>query len=114
LTQIARPANWACGTVGRDKETTSLATASLRCTRSSKGQSGNRKGRSKETQRLQSLEAILVKALNSTVVVNENQQSRQVTKYETVIMQIVNNAASGKLQFAKLLLDLVQLLAMTS
>jgi len=83
-------------------------------TRFQKGQSGNRKGRSKETRRLQSLEAILVKALNSTVVVNENQQSRQVTKYETAIMQIVNNAASGKLQFAKLLLELVQLLAMTS
>jgi hypothetical protein len=50
-----------------------------------------------------------VKALNSIVTVNENDKPRQATKYETAIMQIVNNAASGKLLFAKLLLELVQL-----
>jgi hypothetical protein len=60
------------------------------------------------------LEAILITALNSPVVINENQHSREVTKYETAIMQIVNNAASGKIQFAKLLLELVRFLSVTS
>jgi hypothetical protein len=83
-------------------------------TRFKKGQSGNRKGRAKGTPRLTSLEALLIRALNSPVVINENQGSRQVTKYETAIIQIVNNAASGKIQFAKLLLELVRFLAASS
>jgi len=83
-------------------------------TRFQKGQSGNRKGRAKETSRLTSLEALLIRALNSPVVINENEGSRKVTKYETAIIQIVNNAASGKIQFAKLLLELIRYLAASS
>ena len=83
-------------------------------TRFQKGYSGNRKGRQKTISRLKSLDAILIDALNSAVVINENQQSRQVTKYETAIMQIVNNAASGKIQFVKLLLELVRFLSVSS
>src|ERR1700674_2302598 len=83
-------------------------------TRFKKGNSGKRKGHQRTPLRLQSLEAILINALNSPVVINENQQSRQVTKYETAIMQIVNNAASGKIQFVKLLLELVRFLSTSS
>jgi hypothetical protein len=82
-------------------------------TRFRKGQSGNPRGRPKRTPPLPDLKTMLINALNSIVVINENQRARQTTKYETAIMQIVNNAASGKIQFVKLLVELCQILQLT-
>jgi len=57
-----------------------------------KGQSGNPTGRPKGSQ---NLAAVLLKTMRQRVKVTENGQARYVTKFEAVIVQLVNKALSG-------------------
>jgi hypothetical protein len=73
-------------------------------TRFKKGQSGNPTGRPQRTERSPHIEPALKSALNSLVTVNENGNVRQITKFDAVITQLVNKAASGHLPSIKLLM----------
>jgi hypothetical protein len=72
--------------------------------RFSSGRSGNPRGRPKGSQNLTTL---LSQALNQKVTVTEHGQSRQITKREAMITQLVNRAAGkGDLAAMRLLLDM--------
>jgi hypothetical protein len=76
-----------------------------RHTRFSKGQSGNPRGRPKESKNLATL---LKEALNEPVIVAENGGRRKITMREAIIKQLVKRSATADLRATKILLDLVR------
>ena len=68
-----------------------------------KGQSGNPRG-----PRAKNLPALLVAALAEPVVVTTNGQSRQITKREAVIAQLVDKSTGADLRATKMLIDLLK------
>lgn len=63
-----------------------------------KGRSGNPKGRPKGSQNLATM---LTKAGRQRVTVTENGRNRHITKFEAIMIQLVNKAASGDLNAAR-------------
>src|SRR5438132_14225032 len=76
-----------------------------RHTRFRKGQSGNPRGRPKESKNLATL---LKEALNEPVIVAENGGRRKITMREAIIKQLVKRSATADLRATKILLDLVR------
>src|SRR3984893_9282719 len=76
-----------------------------RHTRFKRGQSGNPRGRPRESKNLPTL---LTEALNKRVIVAENEGRRKVTKREAIITQLVNRSAKADLRAGKILLDIIQ------
>jgi hypothetical protein len=76
-----------------------------RHTRFSKGQSGNPRGRPKESKNLATL---LKEALNEHVIVAGNGGRRKITMREAIIRQLVKRSATADLRATKILLDLVR------
>src|ERR1700746_3289577 len=72
-------------------------------TRFKKGQSGNPRG-----PRPKNLPALLVAALNEPVVVSANGESRQITKREAVIAQLVDKSTGADLRATKMLIDMLK------
>jgi uncharacterized protein DUF5681 len=72
-------------------------------TRFKKGQSGNPRG-----LRPKNLPALLVAALNEPVVVSANGESRQVTKREAVVAQLVDKSTGADLRATKMLIDMLK------
>ena len=70
-----------------------------------KGQSGNPRG---PRPRAKNLPALLVAALNEPVVVTTNGQSRQITKREAVIAQLVDKSTGADLRATKMLIDMLK------
>jgi hypothetical protein len=73
-------------------------------TRFKKGQSGNPTGRPRREKRPPSIETALKKGLDQPVTVIEDGKRRQITKFEAVVAQLINKAASGHLPSLKLLM----------
>jgi hypothetical protein len=69
-----------------------------------KGQSGNPSGRPRRERRPPSIESALQNGLNQLVTINENGKLHQITKFEVVVTQLINKAATGHLQSIKLLM----------
>jgi hypothetical protein len=63
-----------------------------------KGQSGNPKGRPKGSH---NLTAIFQRTVFRQVKVNENGVTRKITRFEAVVLQLTNKAASGNVAAAK-------------
>jgi hypothetical protein len=76
-----------------------------RHTRFKRGQSGNPRGRPRESKNLPTL---LTEALNERVIVAENEGRRKITKREAIITQLVNRSAKADLRAIKILLDIIQ------
>jgi Family of unknown function (DUF5681) len=76
-------------------------------TRFKKGQSGNPKGRPKGSR---GLAAVLNRALNERVVINEGGRRKSVTKLEAAVKQVTNKAASGDPVAWRQLFTLVQII----
>jgi len=76
-----------------------------RHTRFKRGQSGNPRGRPRESKNLPTL---LTEALNERVIVAENEGRRKITKREVIITQLVNRSAKADLRAIKILLDIIQ------
>src|SRR6266436_8725911 len=72
-------------------------------TRFQKGQSGNPGGRSTK-----SLPALLVDALNETVVMTIDGRRRTITKREAIVTQMVDKSASADLRATKMLIDMMK------
>jgi Family of unknown function (DUF5681) len=72
-------------------------------TRFQKGQSGNPKGRRKDSKNVATL---LEQTLNERVVVTENGKRKTITKLEAMLKQLANKAASGDYRATKLLMPL--------
>ncbi len=72
-------------------------------TRFKKGNSGNPRG-----PRAKNLPALLVAALNEPVVVTANGQSRQITKREAVVAQLVDKSTGADLRATKMLIDMLK------
>src|SRR5258705_5637098 len=70
-----------------------------------KGQSGNPKGRPKNTL---NLATVVNRIVREQVVINEGGQRKTVTKFEAAVKQVANKAASGDLSALRHLLALVQ------
>jgi hypothetical protein len=68
-----------------------------------KGESGNRKGRPKGER---SFPALVAKALNERVMVQEGGQRKKVKKVEAAAKHLANKAASGDFRSIKLLIAL--------
>jgi hypothetical protein len=68
-----------------------------------KGNSGNPRG-----PRPKNLRALLVAALNEPVVVTANGQSRQITKREAVVAQLVDKSTGADLRATKMLIDMLK------
>jgi hypothetical protein len=68
-----------------------------------KGHSGNPRG-----PRAKNLPALLVAALNEPVVVTANGQSRQITKREAVVAQLVDKSTGADLRATKMLIDMLK------
>ena len=75
-----------------------------RHTRFRKGQSGNPRGRPKESKNLATL---LKEALNEPVIVAKDGGRRKITMREAIIKQLVKRSATADLRATKILLDLV-------
>jgi hypothetical protein len=60
-----------------------------------KGQSGNPRGRPKGSQNLATL---LAKAGRQRIRVTENGRTRHITKFEALMLQLINKAVSGDLK----------------
>jgi hypothetical protein len=73
-----------------------------------KGNSGNPRG-----PRAKNLPALLVAALNEPVVVTANGQSRQITKREAVVAQLVDKSTGADLRATKMLKDIEKRAGMT-
>lgn len=76
-----------------------------RHTRFQKGRSGNPKGRRKGSRNVATL---LDHALNERVVVTENGKRKTITKFEAMLKQLANKAASGDHRAIKLLMPLAE------
>jgi hypothetical protein len=72
-------------------------------TRFQKGQSGNPGGRSTK-----SLPALLVDALNETVVMTIDGRRRKLTKREAIVTRMVDKSASADLRATKMLIDMMK------
>ena len=70
-----------------------------------KGQSGNPAGRPKGTL---NLATVLARTIQEPVVITEHGQKHTITKFEAVIKQLVNKAASGDARATDQLVPLVQ------
>ena len=70
------------------------------------GQSGNPKGRPRGKP---NMATIIRRSLEAKVVINENGQRREVTKYEAGMIQLSNKAASGDLPALKMVVPLARL-----
>jgi hypothetical protein len=68
-----------------------------------KGQSGNPRG-----PRPKSLPALLVDALNETVVATIDGERREITKREAVVTQLVNKSTCADLRATKMLIDMLK------
>jgi hypothetical protein len=68
-----------------------------------KGQSGNPRG-----PRAKNLPSLLVDALNERVVVSANGQSREITKREAVVAQLVDKSTGADLRATKMLIDMLK------
>lgn len=74
--------------------------------RFTKGRSGNPGGRPKKKS-TQDLPGLLKKALDETVVLNENGRRKSATKREAFTKQLVNKAVSGDHRAMKLVIELL-------
>ena len=74
-------------------------------TRFKKGQSGNPRG---PRPRQKNLPALLVAALNEPVVASADGDSRQITKREAVIAQLVDMSTGADLRAMKMLIDMLK------
>ena len=70
-----------------------------------RGQSGNPRG---PRPRPKNLPALLVAALNEPVVASADGDSRQITKREAVIAQLVDMSAGADLRAMKMLIDMLK------
>jgi hypothetical protein len=68
-----------------------------------KGRSGNPRG-----PRPKNLPALLVRALDEPVVVTTDGRSRQITKREAVIAQLVDKSTGADLRATKMLIDMLK------
>jgi len=68
-----------------------------------KGQSGNPRG-----PRAKNLPALLIRALNEPVLVTANGETRQITKREAVIAQLVDKSTGADLRATKMLIDMLK------
>ena len=73
-------------------------------TRFKKGQSGNPRGRVKNEK---SWKTLLASALDEKVTVNENGESRRITKREAAAIQLANRVAMGDHAALRLMVDLL-------
>ena len=67
-----------------------------------KGQSGNPKGRPRESK---NWDTLFDKELNARVAVHKDGRRKKISKREAIATQVVNKAVSGDLRFARELLD---------
>lgn len=74
-------------------------------TRFHKGQSGNPKGRRKGSKNVATL---VEEALTERVVITENGTRKTITKFEAMLKQLANKAASGDHRAIKLLMPLAE------
>ena len=72
-------------------------------TRFKKGQSGNPRG-----PRPKNLPELLVRALDEPVIVTTDGHSRQITKREAVIAQLVDKSTGADLRATKMLIDMLK------
>jgi hypothetical protein len=72
-----------------------------RHTRFQKGHSGNPKGRPRGSKNTNTL---LMEALREPVIISENGRRKKITKWEAIVKQIVNKAASGDYRSIQFLL----------
>jgi|SRR6185437_5518760 len=70
-----------------------------------KGQSGNPKGRPKGTQ---NLVTVLERNLREPVTIRENGRSKQITKLEYAVQQLIKKATSGDLRALQQLITLLR------
>lgn len=71
-----------------------------------KGQSGNPKGRAKDSK---NLATVLMATVQETVTVNEGGRRKSITKLEAMSKQLANKAASGDPRATHLLMQMIQL-----
>jgi uncharacterized protein DUF5681 len=77
-----------------------------RSTRFRKGQSGNPKGRVKNSK---NLATVLMTTVQEAVTVNESGRRKTITKLEAMSKQLVNKAASGDPRATQLLMQMIQM-----
>ena len=70
-----------------------------------KGQSGNPNGRPKGSL---NVATVVERTLRETVVVNENGQTKTITKLEAAVKQLVNKAATGDINAFRILCALAR------
>jgi Family of unknown function (DUF5681) len=83
-----------------------LGTQPPRHTRFRKGQSGNPKGRVKNSK---NLATVLMATVHEAVTVTESGRRRSITKLEAMSKQLVNKAASGDPRATQLLMQMIQM-----
>jgi Family of unknown function (DUF5681) len=74
-------------------------------TRFKKGHSGNPRG---PRPRPKNLPALLIRALSEPVLVTANGETRQITKREAVIAQLVDKSTGADLRATKMLIDMLK------
>lgn len=75
-----------------------------RATQFKKGQSGNPRGRSKKKVSFPNLDLALAEELNIKVKVSDKNGARQASKFDLLVKQLVNKAASGHSSSLKILM----------